>query len=73
MEEMRKTHMNGFITTISLMRPALPIKRSAMTMVLDAQPKLNAKIVFQAKDAGLKKELKSMVFINMERSKEKKT
>lgn len=72
MVEMLKMLMNGFIITTSQMKLVLHIKLSAMIMVLDVQLKSNAKTVSQEKDVGLKKELKFMVSMNLEKSKEKK-
>lgn len=65
--------MNGSITIILLIKHAHPIKLMVMITELVVQLKLNAKTVFQAEDAGLKKELKFMELISMVMSKENKT
>ncbi len=63
-EEMLNLLMNGFITTISLTRPAHLIKHLAMIMVLDVQLKLNVEIASPIKDVGLKKKHQFMVLMN---------
>ena len=70
---MLKMHMNGFIITISLMRPALHIKLLDMIMVLDVHLSLNVKIVSLKRDVGLNKELKYMESMNLDKFKDNKT
>jgi hypothetical protein len=72
MEVMLEPPMNGFIKITLLTRLAHHIKHMVMTMALDAQDKLNAEIVSQTKDVGLKKELKSIALINMQMLKDNK-
>ena len=64
MEEMPEMPMNGFTKTISQTKHAHLIKLKDMTMVWDVQLKSNAKTVCQVRDAGLKKEQRSMELIN---------
>ena len=72
-EEMLNLLMNGFITTISLTRPAHLIKHLAMIMVLDVQLKLNVEIASPIKDVGLNKKHQFMVLMNSAPLLENKT
>ena len=60
--------MNLFIKITLLMRLVLLTKLMAGDKDLDVLQKLNVKIVSLKKAVGLKKELKSMEFRNMDKS-----
>lgn len=66
MVEIQDLLINGFTKTTSLIKLVHLIKHMDMIMDWDAQPKSNAKTVFQQKDVGLKNEQKFTQLKNME-------